>query len=172
LSDYHLKNIQLQQIILKSKRKHYFDEGYTINKCPECKEELVEEENGILLAVKSKQDEGQLVTNVPKTRICPNCPVVVFNKRELEKAATLGMIKGKNIQYAVIGIIKEYSVQDTAEEQSVLETIEEQESIIDNISSVYEAFTPRIAPLKIGRNEKCPCGSGKKYKKCCLKKDK
>ncbi|MFW1965071.1 SEC-C metal-binding domain-containing protein [Acinetobacter baumannii] len=21
---------------------------------------------------------------------------------------------------------------------------------------------------KIGRNEQCPCGSGKKYKKCCL----
>src|SRR5690625_3890692 len=24
---------------------------------------------------------------------------------------------------------------------------------------------------KIGRNDPCPCGSGKKYKKCCLKKD-
>ncbi len=23
---------------------------------------------------------------------------------------------------------------------------------------------------KIGRNEKCPCGSGKKYKKCCMTK--
>ena len=23
--------------------------------------------------------------------------------------------------------------------------------------------------LKIGRNDPCPCGSGKKYKKCCLK---
>lgn len=22
--------------------------------------------------------------------------------------------------------------------------------------------------VKIGRNEPCPCGSGKKYKKCCL----
>lgn len=22
---------------------------------------------------------------------------------------------------------------------------------------------------KIGRNDPCPCGSGKKYKKCCLK---
>lgn len=22
--------------------------------------------------------------------------------------------------------------------------------------------------LKIGRNDLCPCGSGKKYKKCCL----
>ena len=24
--------------------------------------------------------------------------------------------------------------------------------------------------MKIGRNESCPCGSGKKYKKCCLDK--
>ncbi|MEY8292704.1 DUF1186 domain-containing protein [Carnobacteriaceae bacterium 52-44] len=24
---------------------------------------------------------------------------------------------------------------------------------------------------KVGRNDPCPCGSGKKYKKCCLKKD-
>jgi len=23
---------------------------------------------------------------------------------------------------------------------------------------------------KVGRNEPCPCGSGKKYKKCCLGK--
>jgi len=26
---------------------------------------------------------------------------------------------------------------------------------------------PYIAPEKIGRNDPCPCGSGKKYKKCC-----
>jgi preprotein translocase subunit SecA len=26
---------------------------------------------------------------------------------------------------------------------------------------------PYIAPPKVGRNEPCPCGSGKKYKKCC-----
>lgn len=28
---------------------------------------------------------------------------------------------------------------------------------------------PYIAPPKIGRNAPCPCGSGKKYKKCCLR---
>ena len=28
---------------------------------------------------------------------------------------------------------------------------------------------PYVAPEKVGRNEACPCGSGKKYKKCCLK---
>jgi hypothetical protein len=35
-----------------------------------------------------------------------------------------------------------------------------------------EAFEPVTAPIvsdgaKVGRNEPCPCGSGKKYKKCC-----
>jgi uncharacterized protein len=29
---------------------------------------------------------------------------------------------------------------------------------------------PVPALLKIGRNEPCPCGSGKKYKKCCLER--
>lgn len=28
---------------------------------------------------------------------------------------------------------------------------------------------PPIAPRKVGRNEPCPCGSGKKFKKCCGK---
>ncbi len=27
---------------------------------------------------------------------------------------------------------------------------------------------PKVNMKKIGRNEPCPCGSGKKYKKCCL----
>jgi hypothetical protein len=31
------------------------------------------------------------------------------------------------------------------------------------------APTPYIAPPKIGRNDPCPCGSGKKFKKCCGK---
>jgi len=28
-------------------------------------------------------------------------------------------------------------------------------------------YLPYIAPPKVGRNDPCPCGSGKKYKKCC-----
>jgi preprotein translocase subunit SecA len=30
-------------------------------------------------------------------------------------------------------------------------------------------ITPRVVEEKIGRNDPCPCGSGKKYKKCCGK---
>jgi SEC-C motif len=29
---------------------------------------------------------------------------------------------------------------------------------------------PRREPTRIGRNDPCPCGSGKKYKFCCLMK--
>jgi uncharacterized protein len=29
------------------------------------------------------------------------------------------------------------------------------------------AFAPRVAPPPAGRNDPCPCGSGRKYKKCC-----
>ncbi len=29
---------------------------------------------------------------------------------------------------------------------------------------------PMVVDKKVGRNEPCPCGSGKKYKKCCINK--
>lgn len=33
---------------------------------------------------------------------------------------------------------------------------------------IYEKFYRKIQLYgKVGRNEPCPCGSGKKYKKCC-----
>ncbi len=37
-----------------------------------------------------------------------------------------------------------------------------------DLSNYQEATRPRTAGPKTGRNDPCPCGSGKKYKKCCL----
>jgi preprotein translocase subunit SecA len=34
-------------------------------------------------------------------------------------------------------------------------------------SSGSKAPAPVVNPIKVGRNDPCPCGSGKKYKKCC-----
>lgn len=34
-------------------------------------------------------------------------------------------------------------------------------------STQQEVGRPAGAPVKVGRNDPCPCGSGKKYKKCC-----
>ena len=32
----------------------------------------------------------------------------------------------------------------------------------------FIAGHPNLAAVKVGRNDPCPCGSGKKYKKCCM----
>lgn len=40
----------------------------------------------------------------------------------------------------------------------------------ENISDVERLLNPRMIKSdnpKVGRNDPCPCGSGKKYKKCC-----
>lgn len=48
------------------------------------------------------------------------------------------------------------------------------EKPIDSATSLgLREGIPKLIPIhrltpKIGRNAKCPCGSGKKYKKCCL----
>ena len=39
------------------------------------------------------------------------------------------------------------------------------------IGKLFKAPSAPIRIQKAGRNEPCPCGSGKKYKKCCLNKE-
>ena len=40
---------------------------------------------------------------------------------------------------------------------------------VDHLNGILIEDRRHIVPQKVGRNELCPCGSGKKYKKCCLK---
>jgi hypothetical protein len=46
------------------------------------------------------------------------------------------------------------------------EYVEKEEKAFDNVS--HRSFTV-VNKRKVGRNEPCPCGSGKKYKHCCGK---
>ena len=49
-------------------------------------------------------------------------------------------------------------------------TIELKPDEPEDITSLEILLNPpktKIAEKKVGRNEPCPCGSGKKYKKCC-----
>jgi SWIM/SEC-C metal-binding protein len=51
-------------------------------------------------------------------------------------------------------------------------TIELEPDKPENIKDLEILLNPlktKIAAKKVGRNEPCPCGSGKKYKKCCDK---
>jgi uncharacterized protein YecA (UPF0149 family) len=37
-----------------------------------------------------------------------------------------------------------------------------------DIVGVRTRSRPGVPMIKVGRNDLCPCGTGKKYKKCCL----
>lgn len=43
---------------------------------------------------------------------------------------------------------------------------DEPENIAD-VEMLLNHPTPLRNPVKVGRNDPCPCGSGRKYKKCC-----
>ncbi len=46
--------------------------------------------------------------------------------------------------------------------------LDEEEQMLENT----EAVEPITADAQPGRNDPCPCGSGKKFKKCCYGKEK
>ena len=47
------------------------------------------------------------------------------------------------------------------------ETILGEEKIAEIAKKYKQSKTVRRAEPKVGRNDPCPCGSGKKYKHCC-----
>ncbi len=50
--------------------------------------------------------------------------------------------------------------------------LEKSKAVVAQDETEDELEEPMESPLrlKVGRNDPCPCGSGKKFKKCCLKK--
>ena len=41
------------------------------------------------------------------------------------------------------------------------------QSVINRYPVPFNEVKKTIKKEKIGRNQQCPCGSGKKYKRCC-----
>jgi SWIM/SEC-C metal-binding protein len=56
--------------------------------------------------------------------------------------------------------------EDHGWEYSVEVDPDEPEDVTD-LDMLLNPIVQVTAPKKVGRNEPCPCGSGKKYKKCC-----
>ena len=42
---------------------------------------------------------------------------------------------------------------------------------ISDLERLLNPSSPVVAPEKIGTNDPCPCGSGRKYKRCCMGKE-
>lgn len=83
---------------------------------------------------------------------------------------------------AVMNLIETPSIMDvastemTSEQESAIQALAEAKAAsVENIVGAEQMPTfrftkprPVVRDYKIGRNDPCPCGSGLKYKKCCL----
>jgi len=49
----------------------------------------------------------------------------------------------------------------------VIEVNSEQDENIRDLESLQNKKTRAVSTKKANRNDPCPCGSGRKYKKCC-----
>lgn len=97
-------------------------------------------------------------------------------KQEYKKEAfSLFTMMLDNLKYEVIRILSSVEIQteedaNAVEEQRRSEQIRKMnlmhENPYDNDEAVSETQTFRRQEKKIGRNDPCPCGSGKKYKAC------
>lgn len=75
--------------------------------------------------------------------------------------------------YLDMSSVQRFVPESTLDVASWLER--ERESLPERLSELHKHFAParqlqRTKPIsteKVGRNEPCPCGSGKKHKKCC-----
>jgi hypothetical protein len=158
-----IENIK-QKIDLSIRRRRYYSDEFETGICLECNSELIEEGCTIILAVKSDTDEGEFMTNLTGSHFCPNCPVVVFDNEKVEQAASLGIKGDKNLKYLIAGIVDLNSIPN---EKRHLE-IGIDENPVPLVHFLPDLNTSSVMKeKKVGRNEPCPCGSGKKYKKCC-----
>jgi len=150
--------------IYKPRRK-YYSIG-SANYCPECNSKLVEQNCKILLAVKSSEDEAEYIANDSGSSFCKNCPVVVFDKNKISQTAKFAIKRGKNIQYIILGLAN----LDAIPEEKKHLPIGDDDNPVPLVDFLPDLNNKTIVQeKKIGRNEPCTCGSGKKYKKCCGK---
>ena len=91
-------------------------------------------------------------------------PLVEYKKEAFELFADMSdRIKSE-------ALMRLFKIQVVHEEPEVQIKKEQQRLIYNKSESGGGERQPARKEQKVGRNEPCPCGSGKKYKKCCANK--
>lgn len=84
--------------------------------------------------------------------------------------------EGYQMFEAMINAIREETVRRMFLVQLRTNQEVKREKVAKETGTVGDKATVKKAPIrktkKVGPNDPCPCGSGKKYKKCCMQKDK
>ncbi len=90
-----------------------------------------------------------------------DCMIEIVKEPEIDRKKTIFENSIDRYQYY---LDKWSYYKDTTEDVADLPKVDKKTSYNDE----DEIIPAPVEKLKVGRNDPCPCGSGKKYKKCCL----
>ncbi len=92
----------------------------------------------------------------------------VFNGKKTGRLGTA--LNPAAVQVQTEDRMKEVAAQfEENDWKFTIELAPDQPEDITDLEILLNPPQTRIAGKKVGRNAPCPCGSGKKYKKCCGK---
>ena len=104
---------------------------------------------------------------------CPNCPTVVLDFQAIEEMIVdytqrADYAEGEYVEYTLMGIV---DLDAVPEEKKDIPLGDDDNPIpLIKLEPASNKSQER-KEHKVGRNDPCPCGSGKKYKKCCMGKN-
>jgi hypothetical protein len=152
------------------------DDIATPTSCPRCNTDLEREYHSYMVVLDDEGERDAVMMGHDGGLFCPECPTVVLDPQVVEEMISdhieYQTIKtGKHIEsfrYAVVGIMDLDAIPEDkkdiplGDDDNPIPLIELE--LMSNRSQEGKEH-------KVGRNDPCPCGSGKKYKKCCMGKN-
>lgn len=137
--------------------------------CPECGARLEQEMHSFLAVMKTKCGTDEFIIG-NHGYFCSDCPLVVLVRGSFAELLSVAVTP---TAFTLKGIVDLDAVpHDRAhlplgDDDNPIPLIE-----FTNLSKTKKNYGEHHNQhRRIGRNEPCPCGSGKKYKKCCLLKE-
>jgi hypothetical protein len=141
--------------------------------CPRCNTNLEREYHSYMVAIDEEGERDAVMMGHDSGLFCPECPTVVLDPKIVEE-----MISDyvqyqtdkhvESLEYALVGIVDLDAVPEGKKDIP----LGDDDNPIPLIELEYVHSKPRgRSEPKVGRNDPCPCGSGKKYKKCCMGKN-
>ena len=149
------------------------DDMANTTNCPRCNANLECEYHSYMVAIDEEGERKAVMMGHDGGLFCQKCPTVVLDPQVVE-----GMISDyvqyqtnkhvESLEYAVVGIVD----LDAIPEEKKDIPLGDDDNPVPLIGLELVSNRPqRQRQHEVGRNDPCPCGSGKKYKKCCMGKN-
>ena len=153
------------------------DDVIDTRSCPRCNANLKREYHSYMVAIDEEGEREAVMMGHSEGLFCPKCPTMVLDPQVVEEMIsdhveyqTSKTDKHiESLKYAIVGIV---DLDAVPEEKRDIPFGDDNPVPLIGLERVSNRNrSQRQFESKVSRNDPCLCGSGKKYKKCCMGKN-